>query len=397
MGARARRDARRDPRRLLARRGGRAHLGARAGPAADRRRLRPGQRLPLPHLLAVGRALVPADRASTATRRCRRRRRSSRSTRRAAHALAWLTGSTLVAGVLISLAAGAAAAWALAEIARPLLGDARRARRRPLPRPLPRRLRAHRAVLGRALPRPRGRRVSRRDARAGRRRRSARRSRDRDAADRARAPAGARVLLWRGRDPRSLARLAPLAAAAGRGRSLRALSRLEARRPVGVHERPGRLEPRTRRRSARSEGSGTRCSRPDEARATCSTCPPPGRGTTSASRSGTSPISPARRGRLADLGRVAPPRRRLRRLLGGHARDRALGAGRGLPARQPPALPARGLPTLPRARVGDARPAASPRRDDRVRSPPSARSPRPPSRAGSGWPSRKERAAAARI
>jgi hypothetical protein len=40
----------------------------------------------------------------------------------AAHALAWLTGSTLVAGVLISLAAGAAAAWALAEIARPLLG-----------------------------------------------------------------------------------------------------------------------------------------------------------------------------------------------------------------------------------------------------------------------------------
>ena len=41
----------------------------------------------------------------------------------AAHALAWVTGSTLVAGVLISLAAGAVAAWALAEIARPLLGD----------------------------------------------------------------------------------------------------------------------------------------------------------------------------------------------------------------------------------------------------------------------------------
>jgi len=39
-----------------------------------------------------------------------------------AHALAWVTGSTLVAGVLISLAAGAAAAWALAELARPLLG-----------------------------------------------------------------------------------------------------------------------------------------------------------------------------------------------------------------------------------------------------------------------------------
>lgn len=40
----------------------------------------------------------------------------------ATHALAWVTGSPLVAGVLISLAAGAAAAWALAEIARPLLG-----------------------------------------------------------------------------------------------------------------------------------------------------------------------------------------------------------------------------------------------------------------------------------
>jgi hypothetical protein len=41
----------------------------------------------------------------------------------AVHALAWVTGSTLVAGVIISLAAGAAAAWALAEIARPLLGE----------------------------------------------------------------------------------------------------------------------------------------------------------------------------------------------------------------------------------------------------------------------------------
>ena len=41
----------------------------------------------------------------------------------AAHALAWVTGSTLVAGVLISLAAAAAAAVALAELARPLLGE----------------------------------------------------------------------------------------------------------------------------------------------------------------------------------------------------------------------------------------------------------------------------------
>jgi ABC-type branched-subunit amino acid transport system permease subunit len=41
----------------------------------------------------------------------------------AVHALAWVTGSPLVAGVLISLAAAAVAAWALAEIARPLLGE----------------------------------------------------------------------------------------------------------------------------------------------------------------------------------------------------------------------------------------------------------------------------------
>jgi hypothetical protein len=41
----------------------------------------------------------------------------------AAHALAWMTGSTLVAGVALSLAAGAVGAWALAELARPLLGE----------------------------------------------------------------------------------------------------------------------------------------------------------------------------------------------------------------------------------------------------------------------------------
>lgn len=39
------------------------------------------------------------------------------------HALAWVTGSELVAGVLISLAAGAVAAWVLAQLARPLLGE----------------------------------------------------------------------------------------------------------------------------------------------------------------------------------------------------------------------------------------------------------------------------------
>ncbi len=38
------------------------------------------------------------------------------------HGVAWLTGSLLVAGVLVSLASGAVAAWVLAQIARPLLG-----------------------------------------------------------------------------------------------------------------------------------------------------------------------------------------------------------------------------------------------------------------------------------
>lgn len=38
------------------------------------------------------------------------------------HGLAWVTGSTLVAGTLLSLAAGAVAAVVLAELARPLLG-----------------------------------------------------------------------------------------------------------------------------------------------------------------------------------------------------------------------------------------------------------------------------------
>ena len=53
----------------------------------------------------------------------------------------------------------------------------------------------------------------------------------------------------------------------------------------------------------------------------------------------------------------------VRALLGRDARDRARGAGRGLPARQPPALPARRLPALPRARVADARAPARARRD----------------------------------
>jgi Gpi18-like mannosyltransferase len=39
------------------------------------------------------------------------------------HSLTWLTGSELVAGVLISLVAGGIAAWVLAQLARPLLGE----------------------------------------------------------------------------------------------------------------------------------------------------------------------------------------------------------------------------------------------------------------------------------
>ena len=38
------------------------------------------------------------------------------------HSLTWVTGSELVAGVLISLVAGGIAAWVLAQLARPLLG-----------------------------------------------------------------------------------------------------------------------------------------------------------------------------------------------------------------------------------------------------------------------------------
>ncbi|HEY6029003.1 MAG TPA: glycosyltransferase family 39 protein, partial [Gaiellaceae bacterium] len=38
------------------------------------------------------------------------------------HGVAWVVRSTLVAGTLLSLASAGAAAWALAEIARPLLG-----------------------------------------------------------------------------------------------------------------------------------------------------------------------------------------------------------------------------------------------------------------------------------
>ena len=188
---RARRDIRRDSRRLLARRGGHGHLGARAGPAPDRERLRAGQRLRLPHLRAVGCAVVPPDRGArlrggtagsrvlpglSRRRACARLGDRLHARRRRAHLAR--------RGCSRGLGAG---------------GDreadsrrARRERRRPLPRPLPRRLRLHGALLRRTLPRPRRRLVPRRDPRQGRHRGSARRTRDGDAAARARALARAR-------------------------------------------------------------------------------------------------------------------------------------------------------------------------------------------------------------
>ena len=96
------------------------------------------------------------------------------------------------------------------------------------------------------------------------------------------------VLLWRGRDARSLARLAPLLllpAAVG----LYALyldwaigdpGRSRAPRPTGTA---------TPRCSARWRGSRTPPSPPAVACATCSTCPQAGQETSSVSDSGTSP------------------------------------------------------------------------------------------------------------
>ena len=124
------------------------------------------------------------------------------------HVVAWATGSILVAGVLVSLASGAVAAWVLAQIARPLLGE-RGARDTVLYLALyPVAFVAVSLYSEGLFLASRPVRSSRRCA-AGRCSRRARRPRDRDAADRARAPPALALLLWRGRD-RSLARLAPL-------------------------------------------------------------------------------------------------------------------------------------------------------------------------------------------
>ena len=207
------------------------------------------------------------------------------------HALAWVTGSPLVAGVLISLAAGAVAAWVLAQLARPLLGERG----------------AHDVVLylalypvgfvftslyseglflalaaGSFLAATRGRPVLA-GVLGG--------LRDRDAADGAGALAAALlILLWRGRDARSLVRLCAAAAPAGRRRALRPLPGLGDRRSLGVHERAGRLEPERVVAGTARRAQGRLPRPPAAACGTCSTCPPAGQETSSGSGSGTSPI-----------------------------------------------------------------------------------------------------------
>ena len=193
----------------------------------------------------------------------------------AAHALAWVTGSTLVAGVLISLAAGAVAAWALAEIARPILGGRG----------------ANDVVLylalypvgfvftalysdglflalaaGSFLAATRGKAVT-----AGVLGGLATGTR---LLGLALAAGTRRAALARAR-PRSLSRLVPAAAPAGRGRSLRALSQLDARRPLGVHQRPGRLGSR---RVAARPARGTARRRPRRRTGCARSARPPGRG-----------------------------------------------------------------------------------------------------------------------
>ena len=159
------------------------------------------------------------------------------------HALTWVTGSELVAGVLISLVAGGVAAWVLAQLARPLLGERG----------------AHDVVLYFALY-PVGFVFTSLYseglfiALAAGSFLAATRGRPLLAGVLGGLATGTRLmglallpalvlLLWRGRDPRSLARLAPLLllpAAVGLYALYLDWAIGDA---VGVHERPGRLEP----------------------------------------------------------------------------------------------------------------------------------------------------------
>ena len=205
------------------------------------------------------------------------------------HALAWVTGSPLVAGVLISLAAGAVAAWVLAQLARPLLGERG----------------AHDVVLYFALYPvgfvftslySEGLFV----ALAAGSFLAATRGRPLLAGVLGGFATGTRLmglallpalvlLLWRGRDPRSLARLAPLLllpAAVG-------LYALYLDWAIGdpwafTSAQADWNRERLAARAARG-AQGRRPGRGSRPARTCSTCPPAGRGTRSASGSGTSP------------------------------------------------------------------------------------------------------------
>ena len=257
------------------------------------------------------------------------------------HALAWVTGSPLVAGVLISLAAGAVAAWVLAQLARPLLGERG----------------AHDVVLylalypvgfvftslyseglflalaaGSFLAATRGRPVL-----AGVLGGFATGTR---LMGLALLPA-LLILLWRGRDARSLVRLWPLlllpaavglyalyldwaigdpwaftSAQADWNRNGSWLGPLDGLRDCLPRRRPRHAAPARHARRRTGERAAGRALEP-------------------------LPSGAARRRALADVGRVEAARRRVRRLLGGHARDRALRAGGWVSARQPSPLPPR--------------------------------------------------------
>ena len=272
------------------------------------------------------------------------------------HALAWVTGSTLVAGVLISLAAGRRSRpgrWR--ELAGPLLGE-RGAHDAVLYFALypvgfvftslysealflalaagaflaaMRGLAVHAGVLGGSRP---GRGCSGW--------RSCRRSRSSSGA---------------ARDPRSLARLAPLLLLPGRGRPLRAL-------PRPTHGDPWAFMSAQAdwKRDASPLGplGGLRDRRwpPTGARGDLLDLPATGRGTTSASGSGTSPTwrFSARRCWLTWVAW-----RRLGTAYGlysaAHARDRALGTAEGFPLVSLPRFLLADFPLFLGARLADAR------------------------------------------
>ena len=266
------------------------------------------------------------------------------------HVVAWATGSVLVAGVLVSLASGAVAAWVLAKIARPLLGE-RGARDTVLYLALypvafvAVSLYSEGLFLalaaGSFLAAMRGRPLL-----AGVLGGFATGTR---LIGLALLPALA-LLLWRGRDPRSLARLVPLLllpAAVG-------LYALYLDWAIGDPWAFTSAQADWDRETSPARPAGGDQGRDPLRRHRAGVPARPATG-----RPGTRPAGRAlerlppgapRRGGLADLGRLAAARRGLRRLLGRDARDRPLGARGRVSARQPPPLPPRRLPALPRPR-----------------------------------------------